>query len=172
LPIQQDMAGSPICMFCQSFRWPSRGFDKSLKAVHSLISSCSESPEEPTDKPGPTCVAASDSIVGWWPLDQLGSAAEELINDNHGDYVGSPMELEGADDTYTGWPSVTGIWSYDVTDAVSAEQGIEPYEGEMMVRFINTLQNGPGAENSELFQVRDINLASFYNLYVYCDCCS
>lgn len=60
------------------------------------------------------------------------------------------------DDTYTGWPSTTGIWSYDVTDTVSAEQGVEPYEGERMVRFINTLQSGPGAEYSELFQVFEV----------------
>lgn len=96
-----------------------------------LISACSEEPVEPSDKPGPTCVAASDSIVGWWPLDQFGLAAEELVEDNHGDYVGSPMEVEGkvggalrfyaGDRELIEVPDPGPNWIFDITDNITLE---------------------------------------------------
>jgi arabinan endo-1,5-alpha-L-arabinosidase len=99
-----------------------------------LISACSESPEEPSDKSRPTCVAASDSIVGWWPLDQLGSAAEELVEDNHGDYAGSPLEVDGKvggalrfyarDGEMIEVPDPGDNWIFDITGDITLETWI------------------------------------------------
>ncbi|MFO7916357.1 MAG: hypothetical protein R6U43_11795 [Candidatus Krumholzibacteriales bacterium] len=65
------------------------------------------------------------------------------------------------DNTYNGWPSQTCIWSYDDTEVVAAENGITPFEGNKMVRFISTLQSGGGADYSSLFQVLEVTGSEF-----------
>jgi hypothetical protein len=60
-----------------------------------FVFSCSEDPVEPPSKPKATCVAASEAIVGWWPLDELGTTAQDLVAGNNGDYGGNPSEAGG-----------------------------------------------------------------------------
>jgi hypothetical protein len=100
----------------------------------SLIVACGKDPVTPPRKSGPTCVAASDSIVGWWPLDHLGSTAEELVDGNQGDYVSSPAEAEGkvggairfdgVDDLIV-IPDPGANWVYDITGSITLETWIK-----------------------------------------------
>jgi hypothetical protein len=97
-----------------------------------VISACSKDPVTPAS--GPTCVAASNSIVGWWPLDRLGSGAEELVHDNHGDYIEIPLEAEGKVGgalRFDGRNDLIEVldpgadWVYDITGDISLETWIK-----------------------------------------------
>ena len=106
-----------------------------IQIVFVICLACgSKDPVEVNKNPGPTCVAASDSIVGWWPLDQLGTTAEELVAGNHGDYNSNPSEAEGkvagalqfdgVDDVVeVGDPGAN--WTYDITGSFTLEAWIK-----------------------------------------------
>lgn len=106
-----------------------------IQIVFVICLACSsKDPVEPTVNPGPTCLAASDSIVGWWPMDQLGSAAEELVDGNLGDYIGNPVEAEGkvagalrfdGVDDLIEVPDPGSNWVYDITGSITLETWIK-----------------------------------------------
>ena len=94
----------------------------------------SKDPVEPSNDPRPTCIAASDSIVGWWPLDQLGSGAEEIVNGNQGDYVGNPRETDGKVGGALGFDGVDDLvsvpdpganWVCDISGDITMETWIK-----------------------------------------------
>jgi hypothetical protein len=58
-----------------------------------------------------------------------------------------------------GAPTGYGYWSYDLTQVVTAENGITPKEGSHMLRFIGTLPSGPACPShaSETYQLFDVS---------------
>jgi len=89
---------------------------------------------EPGTTPRPTCIAASDSIVAWWPLDRLGSGAEEIVNGNQGDYAGNPRETEGKVGGALGFDGVDDLisvpdpganWILDISNDITLEAWIK-----------------------------------------------
>jgi hypothetical protein len=94
----------------------------------------SKDPVEPSDGKRPTCMAASDSLVGWWPLDQRGTAAEELAGGNDGTYSGNPSEAEGKVAGALRFDGVNDVvvvddpgadWTYDITGSITLEAWIK-----------------------------------------------
>ncbi|MHC4205617.1 MAG: LamG-like jellyroll fold domain-containing protein, partial [Planctomycetota bacterium] len=127
-----------------------------------LVSACGKDPVATTPKSGPTCVAASDSIVGWWPLDQLGSAAEELVGDNHGDYVEIPLEAEGKVGgalRFDGSNDVIEIrdpgadWDYDIAGDITLETWINRDTNQISQQVIVGKYNSYyiGCRNGRIF---------------------
>jgi hypothetical protein len=95
-----------------------------------MVLACSKDPVSTPNGAGPTCLAPPDSIVGWWPLDQPGAKAEELVLDNDGDCLGDPsgvvgkvggaLRFDGLDDAISvGDPSAN--WVYDISGSLTLE---------------------------------------------------
>lgn len=113
---------------------PTRWF-VALQIVFVVSFACSsKDPVKPTDGKRPACLAASDSLIGWWPLDQRGTTAEELVAENHGIYNSNPSEAEGkvagalrfdgADDAVVvNDPGPN--WTYDITGSLTLEAWIK-----------------------------------------------
>ena len=58
----------------------------------------------------------------------------------------------------TGWPSQYGTWGGDVSDIVTAENGIDPCEGEQMLRFLRTsFVSASSATTAQVHQVIDVS---------------
>ena len=106
-----------------------------IQIVFIVCLACSsKDPVEPDKNPGPTCIAASDSIVGWWPLDQLGSGAEELVEGNQGDYTSNPSAVEGKVGGALGFDGVNDLitvpdpgadWILDIAGDITIETWIK-----------------------------------------------
>ena len=104
-----------------------------LLATFFTVIGCGKDPVATETGTGPMCLAPTDSIVGWWPLDQLGSAAEELVGDNQGDYIEIPLEAEGKVGgalRFDGSNDIIEIrdpgadWDYDIAGDITLETWI------------------------------------------------
>ena len=72
------------------------------------------------------------------------------------DIVNGGFEASGT--IPTGIPTAPGYWGGDVCDVVTSSDGITPYEGIQMLKFINTTAVGPSSSSveSQLFQFIDL----------------
>jgi hypothetical protein len=73
-------------------------------------------------------------MVGWWPLDQLGSEVEELVGGNHGDYIEIPLEAAGivggalrfdGNNDLIAVPDPGEDWVLDITNDITMETWIK-----------------------------------------------
>jgi len=106
----------------------------STLAIFMVVLACGKDPVSTSSGTGPQCLTPPDTIVGWWPLDQLGTAADELVDRNQGDYIGRPLEaagkvggalrFDGVDDLVS-IPDPGANWVYDITTDLTLEMWIK-----------------------------------------------
>lgn len=117
-----------------------------LQLVFVVSFACSsKDPVKPTDGSRPACMAAPDSLIGWWPLDQRGTTADELVAGNHGTYSNDPSEAEGkvagalrfyGDNDAVVVDDPGASWTYDITGSLTLEAWIkreEHQDGEQTI---------------------------------------
>jgi hypothetical protein len=99
-----------------------------------VVFACDKDPVSTPDGTGPACLTPPDSLAGWWPLDRLGSAAEELVDNNEGDYIDVPLEavgkvggalrFDGSDDAIQVSDPIPD-WILDITGDITLEAWIK-----------------------------------------------